>query len=273
MKINTDHYYTGKSRHKPCEDYAVSGMKSLPYAVLSDGCSSSVGSHMGAMLLSQSVSKHFQQIFTNYHQPCEPDYKKMGKSIISQAFFLSRFLNLPQTALDATLMIAFYKDNFVYVYVYGDGFIIAQKKDEPEPRIIEISFETNAPYYLSYQLDKARNQQYEIEMNAMKIIKTQEKKLKVRYDTPLFYKFSVLEFSTIIIGSDGLGSFVDKINFDKGLVPATNIIREFTKFKNFNGEFIKRRARRAVNTYEKQGIVNTDDISLSGIHINTDTCD
>ncbi|MDM8536844.1 protein phosphatase 2C domain-containing protein [Desulfobacterales bacterium HSG17] len=272
MKINTDHYFTGKNRHKPCEDYAVSGMEPLPYAILTDGCSSSPGSHMGAMLLCLAAGKHLQKIFANGSLPCEPDYKEpdykdLGKSIILQTSFLSRFLDLPQTALDATLMIAFYKDGFVHVFVYGDGFVIAQKKEEPEPRIVEISFETNAPYYLSYQLDKARDQQYGIEMNGKKIIKSQGESLETGYDSPLFYKFSAQDFSTIIIASDGLGAFADKMNPEKGLLPESDVIREFTGFKNFNGEFVKRRARRAVNTYEKQSIFNTDDISLAGIHI------
>ena len=37
--------------HKICEDYILSGTKPFPYIIISDGCSSSEGTDMGARLL------------------------------------------------------------------------------------------------------------------------------------------------------------------------------------------------------------------------------
>jgi len=50
MKLCTDHYRTGKSRHKSCEDYTLSGSDPMPYLIVCDGCSSSPQTDIGAML-------------------------------------------------------------------------------------------------------------------------------------------------------------------------------------------------------------------------------
>ena len=48
-----------------------------------------------------------------------------------------------------------------------------------------------------------------------------------------------------------------------GPVNSGEILRDLAGFRNFNGEFVKRRARRAVNDREKRSQVNTDDLSVA----------
>jgi hypothetical protein len=86
--------------------------------------------------------------------------------------------------------------------------------------------------------------------------------LTLPFHAPLFYHFPVEEYSTVIIASDGFSSFTG----GAGLLPSADIIGEFTAFKNYAGEFVKRRAKRAVSTYEKQSVINTDDLSLAAIY-------
>ncbi len=263
MLINTDHYVIGKNRHKPCEDYAISGMEPVPYVILSDGCSSSPGSHIGAMLVTLSARKLLEDLA----KPGQiPDYDSFGKSVIENAAQVSRMLNLPDTVLDATLLIALHEDEHISVFVYGDGFVIAKRHDEILSRIVEISLESNAPHYLSYHLDEARNRQYQMEMQGKKIVRSlgqaAEESLSLAYDAPVQYRFSLQEFSTILIASDGLSSFAR----GSGLIPAADLISEFTAFRNYNGEFLKRRAKRIIRGCEKKSAIQTDDVSLAVIH-------
>ncbi|GBC62801.1 Uncharacterized protein DENIS_3778 [Desulfonema ishimotonii] len=271
MKLNADHYFTGKNRHRPCEDYAVSGTEPVPYAILADGCSASPGSHTGAMLLALSARREVRRIFRRGAAQSVPDYEALGRAVIRRAARMARLADLPETALDATLMTAFVTAETVIVHAYGDGFIIAKRRGKPDLCVAEIRYETNAPYYLSYQTDRARNRRYGVEMDGAKVIQCDGESLRVGYDAPVCYRFPVREFSLVALASDGLASFADKIAPEKGLIPATDMIREFTAFRNFNGQFVRRRARRAVTTCEKRGVVSTDDISVAAIYAEEET--
>jgi len=262
MIINADHYVMGKNRHKICEDYAISGMDPVPYAIVSDGCSSSPGSHIGAMLVTLAARRQMQEIIKAGEIF---DYEAFGKNVIGKASAISRSLYLPDTVLDATLLIAWITDSHVSVFVYGDGFVIAKHRDETRPRIMEISLESNAPYYLSYQLDKERNHLYGMEMQGKKIVRSLgnglDESISLAYDAPVQYHFSMQEFSAVLIASDGLSSFAGS----SGSVPASDLISEFTAFRNYAGEFLKRRAKRVISGCEKKSLVQTDDVSLAAI--------
>ncbi len=263
MIINTDHYVIGKNRHRFCEDYAVSGLEPVPYVIVSDGCSSSPGSHIGAMLVTLAARTRMQEIIRAGEIF---DYHAFGKSVIEKAAAISRSLYLPDTVLDATLLIAWVTEDYVSVFVYGDGFVIAKRNDETMPRIAEISLESNAPYYLSYQLDEKRNRQYGIEMQGKKIVRSLgqefDESLSLAYDAPVQYRFSMQEFSTVLIASDGLVSFAGS----SGSVPAVELIQEFTAFRNYAGEFLKRRAKRVISGCEKKSVIQTDDVSIGAVY-------
>ena len=268
INVNSDHYVIGKNRHKPCEDYGISGTEPIPFAILADGCSSSPGSHVGAMLLTLAARRQIREIYHDDQPGQKLDYAAFGRSVITKASLLARYMDLPASILDATLMTAVYVNRQIIVYVYGDGFIIALPKENKESRIIEIEFETNAPYYLSYLLNEERNRQYHMEKGGSKHIRRNyDTSLILKNNEPVIYKFSADEFQTVVLASDGLGFFADTANPERGLLPAEDVIREFTAFKNFNGEFIKRRARRAIKTYQKIGMINMDDVSTAGIHM------
>ncbi|MGE0086212.1 MAG: protein phosphatase 2C domain-containing protein [Desulfococcaceae bacterium] len=265
--INTDHYVTGKNRHRPCEDYAISGLEPVPFAIVSDGCSSSPGSHIGAMLVTLAARKRMQEMIRAGEIF---DYEAFGKSVIAEAAAISRSLCLPDTVLDATLLTAWVEADYVSVSVYGDGFVIAKQQSESMPRIVEISLESNAPHYLSYHLDEERNRQYSLQMQGKKIIGSlgrslgheSDESISLAYDAPVQYRFSLQEFSTVLIASDGLSSFAGS----SGAVPAEEVIREFTAFRNYTGQFLKRRAKRVITACEKKSVIQTDDVSLAAIY-------
>ena len=77
--INVDHYMTIGSSHQVCEDYIISGTEPFPYIILSDGCSSSKDTDIGARILAQ-CAKNYLTTFHNLHEDCAKD--TLGYKII-----------------------------------------------------------------------------------------------------------------------------------------------------------------------------------------------
>jgi hypothetical protein len=261
MKLCTDHYRTGKSRHKSCEDYTLSGSEPMPYLIVCDGCSSSPQTDIGAMLLAVSARNHIREMITSDSVP--PDYHTFGHEVIRRAAASAALLGIPQPSLDATLLAAVYIGGHVFVYVYGDGFVITTGRDGVH--IHEIRFESNAPYYLSYLLNQDRRNAYQRELDKPKII-ADGQTINLPYHAPVFFDFQADELSLLMLGSDGLSSFTD---MQGNPLAAREVIEEFIAFKNFKGEFVKRRAKRAITEFEKRLVVNTDDLSVAAMYFNT----
>ena len=50
-------------------------------------------------------------------------------------------------------------------------------------------------------------------------------------------------------------------------IPWTDLVDEFTGFKNFEGEFVQRRIAAFKRKCLKEGITHSDDISIAAIHV------
>lgn len=272
MKTNTDHYFTGKNRHKPCEDYAFSGLEPVPYLLIADGCSSSPGSHIGAMLLTLAARAHIRKHFAGPDPQTEPGYDAFGNAVIHCAASMADSLTLPYPVLDATLLVALLLGDTVYAYVYGDGMVAARRRSDGALRAAEVHFETNAPYYLSYRLDEARNDRYRAVLDRPKTVRRpfifeDGDILSAPFDAPVRLTFPVDELGMIALASDGVSSLVDTRQAVDGWLSSDDVIAELTAFKNFNGEFVQRRARRAVGRWERGGVVLYDDLSIAAMVI------
>ena len=148
-------------QHKVCEDYIISGNAPEPFIILSDGCSSSNNTEMGARILCHLAKQYLRYRGNDLHNI---DHKKMGRWIIHNAEMTARQLGLTLNCLDATLMVSYFIDNRLYVFVYGDGVIVLKKGDEFSYYIVD--FSNNAPYYLSYLIDDFRNDLYHQNKNS-----------------------------------------------------------------------------------------------------------
>ncbi|MBF0100180.1 MAG: protein phosphatase 2C domain-containing protein, partial [Desulfobacterales bacterium] len=223
----------------------------VTYGILSDGCSSSEQTDVGARILAHLASAYLIRHQDNLESIA---YEPMGKTIIESAGQIAELMNLPKTALDATLIIAYELNRQIYIYVYGDGCILYKKSDQPLS-ITTISFLKNAPYYLSYQLDQARNQSY-LDCQLTKQVGDQI----VAVHTPVQFIFPMEQDAAVMISSDGIESFIDNYG---NKIHVNEAASEFMSFKNVKGSFVKRRIKRAIRDYEKSGRVHYDDISLA----------
>lgn len=239
----------------------------MPYIILSDGCSSSKGTDMGARLLCH-LAKQYIQFRTKLPNTdtFHPDHHEMGMWIIHNAELAAKQLGLSNTALDATLIVAYeeHDKNSITVHFYGDGSVIHFSKKEM--CFGEIEYTKNAPYYLSYSIDPHRDDLFH-KMAQDKIVKSYisgqtplQTEDRFAYDSPSVYNYKLdEEFNGLIIASDGITSFVKN---GQGLVPPGQYINMFNTFKTTKGEFLQRRVNKLLKDLAKENIYNADDLSV-----------
>jgi hypothetical protein len=253
------------SQHKICEDYCIGQNEPFPLLILSDGCSSSKNTDMGARIICHLTKQYITQN-QQYLNKVIPS--QLGDWVIHNAQMTAKNLGLSEECLDATLIIAYYvkEENCIRIIVFGDGDIIHQT---PNGTIFRhhIHYKPNAPYYLSYRINMFRNQSY----HQMKVDKTilldGVKTETVAYDQP--YVMNIFldmdEFPKILICTDGIESFLkDVVN------PVTEpelkyILNGFLSFKTTTGEFLKRRATNALKKLTAENFIHYDDLTIGAI--------
>ena len=260
--MNTDNIFLIGGEHKVCQDYALSGITNdnTAYAIVSDGCSASPDVDFGARILSHAAKRKI--IFrANYPIFETNDIGKTSISDASQIYGL--FHNLHPQALDATLLIATVKDNILNAYIYGDGVIVHRSGDDVY--ITHIHLTSGAPDYLSYHLSKSRMESYMNMKDNVKEVYTNntiEPELYTPFTPFVIIDRPVKSGYTVSIISDGINSFRTS---DYTSIDWTDMVDEFTKYKNFEGEFVTRRMAAFKRKCVTNSISHYDDISVSSI--------
>ena len=121
MAIADAHFSIGKS-HRVCEDYARAGIlpADRPFAIVSDGCSSSPDTDFGSRLLTVTAQERILHDKDHY----------APRGVVWQASSMARALLLPPHCLDATLLTIHQLSSGVFrVYAVGDGAVAARRRD------------------------------------------------------------------------------------------------------------------------------------------------
>jgi len=262
--IQTDTFLRIGKTHQECEDYIISGDYPCKYVILSDGCSSSNQTEMGARILCHLAKQYLMYRKDDYRFP-NLNYKEMGLWIIHNAEFAARQLGLLRNCLDATLIVAYEWEDIVHIYMYGDGAVIVQKNDTIS--IMEIDYTKNAPFYLSYKINPEAMDLFHDLKQDLTITTSFNLASKhshsYAYDYETKYEYHLGNFSRILICSDGISSFKKQSEPEQTI----EIAKEFLAYKSTKGEFLKRRLKRAIKIYEANGIHHDDDLSV-GAFIN-----
>jgi len=264
-------FFTGKS-HNICEDYSRCGqIEGLSYAIVSDGCSSSENTDIGARILTCAAEKHIQNIIT-------PD--KFSKLTIDDANNICfNFPGIGIECLDATLLTVLSDTFCTWIRVFGDGVIVFINNDD-SIKTIELEYPSGAPKYISYLLNKDRENNY-MEKYGAKYISREifieksgvEHFIKENDLVSDTFSTAVLNNTckAVLLMSDGIKSFSKKVvsESSKGNIPVAyqEVIKELLPFKGYQGEFIKRRVKRFIKDMNKLGWENYDDVSIAGIYL------
>jgi len=281
--MNTDSYYEIGSSHIVCEDYAIDGFFSedVAYAIVSDGCSSSPDTDIGARIMARSLADHFRGKIQQ-GETWEPSFD----FVISNANVVcSKMFGMQSNSLDATLVMALVSKrkgrNFAGIWISGDGGAFVQFKDGSS-WFCHVVFESGAPYYQSYKLDHNRQIAYINKWpDDLKRIKTNTT-LKGKDPAPrehtigfnqedvcmgtfdLYHENFTAEIEFISVFSDGIESY-SKATDDAKKIPPEEIANRLCAYKNFKGEFVKRRMNRVKRDCVKEDISHYDDISCATI--------
>jgi hypothetical protein len=275
--MNTDeHFLIGKS-HEVCEDYALSYKdKERAILVLSDGCSSSDDTDVGARILCHNAMRTLRQ--TGYNITSYGDLKE---EVIDLSIQTIDSMGLDITCLNATLLTVYNStdSDFIDVYIYGDGVLITKYIGDDNIYIQQAEFTTNAPYYPIYAFDKAIADDISMHKEYKRVY-GQENSLSWSqfglddplqpFDYPTYCIIHKKNLEWLAIASDGLTSFINEDHTSENVgerIDLTTIVKDLLDFKGIKGKFVKRRLKRYLKDMNKKQIRNFDDVSLAVMHM------
>lgn len=249
--MGCDHIYN--------EDYVISGSEPIPYMIISDGCSSSKMSDIGARILVLSAKEALlEQLACGQIM----NINNIGLSAVLKAKTLLKSIAAPQSSLDATLIIAFVINEQVHIIFYGDGSLFYTDKSG-NFNYVTINYSHNAPFYLNYHTDKVREKEYrDLSVSETKQVVINEEVTEGNLFETAMFTFAIEQLSNLIISSDGIDSFSDAAGKE---INAAVLAKELSQFKNTSGVYVMRRLKRVVKILSKQDIVNNDDMTMAAM--------
>lgn len=249
------HYMIGAT-HTECQDFTLHADVPIPHLIVCDGCSASVGSHIGARILAKTAQYLIQQ----------PDilaYHEFGQYVINRGYQIAQKMNLPDFVLDSTLLIAYIKDEIITVYMYGDGCVLYEKQDD-SIGIINVEFADNAPYYLTYWLSESYQTAFAARgKNLMYVHDTRSPQLNPQsFETPLVYSFPLADYKSIALASDGATSCV---NVETGYkLPLIEVAQHLLHYDvSATPHFVEQGMQTLQTYYLKQNIHILDDLAVA----------
>lgn len=263
--MNTDIFLDKGTSHFICEDYALHGKD---YIIISDGCSSSKHTDVGARILSHHAESQIEIIKLIFNNKIDININEVERifrnRVITKTLKTSNSMEIEKNFLDATLLIAFELNENILIFAYGDGIIKYKFKFENFINSIEIDY-NNEPYYLSYDINYSDGKLvYKNNFNKnFYTINSTYNNILVSYlieiGKPYVFNFQKNLLDFIVLSTDGMNTFQNKSN-------QINPWNDTLDFKNFTGEFLKRRMFRILKEYKKQDIDHYDDLGLGIIY-------
>lgn len=260
-----DSFFTIGRTHTVCQDYAKAGNCGSVVA-LSDGCSGSPETDVGARLLVQGALSAQEWV---------KDLTWAPKSALRTATQAVSMVGFHPMCLDATLLMAAGYDDAVRVRVFGDGVVAARHRDTGDIHSYSIEFAGEAPLYLSYGDSPMRAKQYAGQgfgersvnvtcagnsLNLRLVDHVSPEPFPESYDVV----FPVKDHDLVVLLSDGVRTFTDR---EGRLVPLEEVLSEVFAIKNPVGQFLTRRCHRFLEKRRTaDGWTHADDFSAAAIY-------
>ena len=262
-KFHTDSFFTIGHTHEVCQDYAFSGItpNGIPYAVVTDGCSSSTGAvDFGARIMAHAIKGIIEDVGHNKY--CSDGVIQMVIHDLKSAMVSSiHEFGLSMEDFLVTIQAVFIWNNEVFYLMYGDGVHMLDWD------FMSWEFSSGAPYYLGYEIGGMRGS-YMAQFGEFPVHladhtgKTPEPHTVEEYIDDVTYRAfrKPLANSTTkyAVGSDGLKSF----SLAGASCSTEWVVDEVMSIKNFNYGFLKRRMKRFLST---DTLKHYDDVSVAMI--------
>lgn len=287
MKIAQNCHFEIGSTHDICQDFAINGVLNFGtfldvdlnyyFGIVCDGCSSSKHVDIGARILALAARKVIANL----------THEKLVEFLTDdKAFELYRLIDaelhnsciddfiFSNNALDATLLVYLSDGVIARVYTYGDGVIIHRTPEKIT--IINLEYETNAPYYISYEFDGDRRNGYFSEYGNgkfiinKKIINIISREIEKDSNTECSFVhrasflFDICEKSSLSIYSDGLNSFTTNSRLFDDNEKIDSCIR-YSNYPIANGDVVIKNFKFNNKSNNKLGFAHMDDLSCAAI--------
>lgn len=259
--MNTDCAFWIGSTHAVCQDYVTATPGEACGVVLSDGCSSSPDTDIGARLLVLSAAR------------LSPVRDDAAEAICAAADCAGK-LGLPPNCLDATLLTIQAENGVFTVHCAGDGAVALGRHDGSSDVFI-IAFEASYPLYPSYHLDDARRAQWMAQPGNRKTIQhwtltadgaALEAETRQSADAAERFSGTSADYRFAAVLSDGVQSFTQTVQTETSRttvsVPVAVVLTELLAFKSSQGQFVQRRAAAFRKECDRRGWRHSDDVSL-----------
>jgi hypothetical protein len=280
--VNSDCVFTIGDTHQVCQDYARAISTSDNQIILvADGCSGSKDSDFGSRIVANIAYK----LLDDY----EFGTAEYFKAIAITARAMAHDMGLPKESIDTTLLMARHrKDLGTDAFMYGDGALVIKRKDGHK-LIVQVEYPTGYPSYISYiahayredlwiRLTTAASPPFPVtkffvlDPSGNSIgVEPDKHNFGIKYcnieNVSFMLDGATAEYESITLFSDGISSFYYKN--DTGAckpIPLLDILREILRFKNFNGEFVKRRVQRFLKDAEDRRWFHYDDLAMATIY-------
>ena len=278
--MNANSVFIGGTSHNVCQDYALAGVEDqYAYAIVSDGCSSAPHTDIGSRVLTLATKKTFAWLQQLGSTPTGD--LGLGPTVLGIAKTLIEAMDVTPQCLSATLL-SICADNESYrASMFGDGVFLTIDTEQTLT-VYTIGFAENFPDYLSYGLDPAYRARWEESTKGKDNYKTLTKDiyysngehLVIEEILPTEPREFILTGSTdglimIAAMSDGVESFEEIIDHQRGqkkTIKSSDIFPDLLAFKNFQGDFVDRRAQRFLQNAKKQNWEHYDDFSMAAIY-------
>ena len=255
-------YFIGQS-HAVCQDYAaVNHDAGSAWAFLSDGCSGSPNTDIGARLLVRAAQRLLPQ-------GADVD------AALALAATCAQALGLPEMALDATLMTISTDGTQFRVCCAGDGVAVLERRDGTR-QIHSVQYPTGCPDYLSYRLSPSRRARYAAQDSGRQVTTlewTPGEGISRRATgsrREAVWTGQAKDYRAVAVISDGVHSF-GSLSPGEAAPEMAQVVAELMAFKTRRGAFAQRRAQAFRRDCLRRGWRHGDDVSFAAVLWDDDT--
>jgi serine/threonine protein phosphatase PrpC len=243
--MNSDAIIDIGSTHGICQDYAIA---KRDYVIVSDGCSSSPDTDIGARLLVRALDQDLSARPTT-------EIAELHANAARTALAWADAIGLPPQCVDATLLSAHVTNEELIIACSGDGVIILETQSGGR-EVHPISSPSGYPSYPAYLHQPDR---------------LSEMVAHDRCTETIVFKLNVADYKYAAIASDGLTSFFHTQQTPNGKrvepVRLADVLTGLWSFKNSHGAFVQRRLKRFKKDTHWQ---HADDLALAVLHLGDD---
>lgn len=275
--MNADSTLNIGSTHSLCQDYVIARDGSPgnrgPCVILSDGCSSSSDTDIGARLLVRAMDQTLAAQALS-------DMEDLHKQSAQIALGWASQIGLSAESVDATLLTAHVSGDDLIVACSGDGVIVLESHSGVLD-VFEISSPSGYPFYPSYihqperlaeLVDNDRCRKHVRHFRRAAAGGSFELIDEAASDSlteVLHLKASDYKYAAVT--SDGIHSFFHTQQSTSGkrveAVSLAEILDLFWSFKNSQGAFVERRMKKFRKDAQAKGWQHGDDLSMGVIHL------